>query len=147
MTAAIRKLITAIVSAAETRVVSNHQSLNHSWLMTDGPPFGMIVRMPVIARFYGIAIRMYSREHGVPRTQVTYRRVRSVRPLVGRRLLVAFATGEQRVYDCGPLLAESAFAALVDETVFQQMRADRHGQGVVRNPSSAGTTIRKDSDW
>ncbi len=28
--------------------------------------------MPVIARFYGIAIRMYSREHGVPHFHALY---------------------------------------------------------------------------
>jgi hypothetical protein len=28
--------------------------------------------MPVIARFYGIIIRMYSREHGVPHFHVIY---------------------------------------------------------------------------
>jgi hypothetical protein len=66
-------------------------------------------------------------------TLLTYPRVRSVRPLSGKRLLVAFATGEERFYDCGPLLAESAFAALADETVFQQVRADPQGYGVVWN--------------
>jgi hypothetical protein len=66
-------------------------------------------------------------------TQVTYPRVRSVRPLAGKRLLVAFATGEERFYDCSPLLAEGAFAALADETLFQRVRADPHGYGVVWN--------------
>jgi hypothetical protein len=66
-------------------------------------------------------------------TLLTYPRVRSVRPLAGKRLLVAFATGEERFYDCGPLLAESAFAALADETVFQQVRPDPHGYGVIWN--------------
>lgn len=28
--------------------------------------------MPVVARFYGIAIRMYSREHGVPHFHAIY---------------------------------------------------------------------------
>jgi hypothetical protein len=45
--------------------------------------------------------------------------------------LVAFATGEQRVYDCAPLLRESVFAGLADEAVFQQVRPDPHGYGVV----------------
>jgi hypothetical protein len=66
-------------------------------------------------------------------TQVTYPQVRSVTPLAGKRLLVAFATGEERFYDCGPWLAESGFAALADETVFQQVRADPHGYGVLWN--------------
>lgn len=40
--------------------------------MTGGPSLGMIVRMPVIARFYGITIRMYSREHGIPHFHAIY---------------------------------------------------------------------------
>jgi hypothetical protein len=32
----------------------------------------MLADMPVIARFYGIAIRMYSREHGVPHFHAIY---------------------------------------------------------------------------
>lgn len=149
--------------------------------------------MPVVARFYGIAIRMYFREHGIPhfhaiygdhnavfaietlarlegdlpprahrlvqewaaahqadlremwRTQtfralpglewmnmqVTYPRVRSVSALTGKRLLVVFATGDSRLYDCRPLLAGGQFARLADEALFQQARADDHGYGVV----------------
>jgi hypothetical protein len=40
--------------------------------LTGGPPYDMLARMPVIARFYGIAIRMYSREHGVPHFHAIY---------------------------------------------------------------------------
>jgi hypothetical protein len=40
--------------------------------MTGGRHFGTLARMPVIARFYGIAIRMYSREHGVPHFHAIY---------------------------------------------------------------------------
>ena len=32
----------------------------------------MLIHMPVIARFYGIAIRMYFREHGVPHFHAIY---------------------------------------------------------------------------
>ena len=66
-------------------------------------------------------------------TQVTYPRVTSVKPLTGKRLLVEFSTGEQRVYDCTPLLRESVFASLADDRLFEQVRADSHGYGVVWN--------------
>ena len=62
-----------------------------------------------------------------------YPRVKSIRPLAGRRLLVAFTGGATRVYDCNPLLAEPAFKALADEAVFRCARADPHGYGVVWN--------------
>jgi hypothetical protein len=35
-------------------------------------PSGTLGFMPVIARFYGIAIRMYFREHGVPHFHAIY---------------------------------------------------------------------------
>ena len=64
-------------------------------------------------------------------TQITYPRVRSVSALTGKRLLVVFATGDRRLYDCRPLLAGGEFARLADEALFQQARADDHGYGVV----------------
>ena len=66
-------------------------------------------------------------------TQVTYPRVTSVKPLADKRLLVVFTTGERRLYDCKPLLAEEAFAPLADESLFQRVRPDGHGYGVVWN--------------
>ena len=36
--------------------------------------------------------------------QTTYPQIRAVKPLASKRLLVTFATGEQKVYDCTPLL-------------------------------------------
>lgn len=64
-------------------------------------------------------------------TEVTYPLVRAVRPLPGKKLFVTFSTGEARIYDCQPLLAEEAFRALADETLFQQVRPDRHGYAVI----------------
>ncbi|TAK08937.1 DUF2442 domain-containing protein [bacterium] len=64
-------------------------------------------------------------------TEVTYPRVREVRPLPGKRLFVTFSTGEARIYDCQPLLAEEAFRPLADEALFRQARADRDGYAVI----------------
>lgn len=70
---------------------------------------------------------------GIVATIHTYPRVNSVEPLAGRRLLVRFANGEGRIYDCGPLLQEDSFAPLADEALFMQVRPDDHGYGVVWN--------------
>jgi hypothetical protein len=66
-------------------------------------------------------------------TQTTYPRVSAVKPLTGKRLLVTFATGEHKVYDCTPLLKEEVFRPLQDEELFRRARADKHGYGVVWN--------------
>ena len=65
------------------------------------------------------------------RKTTTYPRIRSVRPRLGKRLLVTFENGEQRIYDCTPLLASEAFKPLQDETLFQRARADSHGYGII----------------
>ena len=64
-------------------------------------------------------------------TQVTYPRVQTVRALPAKKLLVTFSTGETRIYDCQPLLREEAFRPLADEALFQQVRPDPHGYGVI----------------
>lgn len=67
------------------------------------------------------------------KTLVSYPRVQNVTPLAGKRLLITFSNGEQKVYDCAPLLAEETFHALADETLFQSVRSDPHGYGVIWN--------------
>ena len=67
--------------------------------------------------------------------QTTYPRISAVKPLAGKRLLVTFATGEQKVYDCTPLLNEEAFRPLRDEQLFQQVHSDVGGYAVVWNDS------------
>ena len=64
-------------------------------------------------------------------TQITYPRIQTVQPQPGKRLLVTFSTGETRMYDCRPLLENTVFSALSDEALFQQVRPDRHGYGVI----------------
>jgi len=58
-------------------------------------------------------------------------KVRSVRPLPGKRLLVEFDNGATKTYDCTPLLGEEAFRPLRDEAVFRSVRADDHGYAVI----------------
>ncbi len=62
-----------------------------------------------------------------------YPRIESVLPLGGRRLLVAFANGVTKVYDCTPLLAYAPFKPLADDPLFRCVKADPHGYGVVWN--------------
>ena len=51
-------------------------------------------------------------------------RVKSVRPLAGYRLEVAFSSGEIGVYDCRPLLELGVFRELKDDAYFRQARAE-----------------------
>ncbi len=60
-----------------------------------------------------------------------YPRVESVQPLTGKRLLVGFANGVTKVYDCTPLLACEPFKPLADDVLFRCVKADPHGYGVV----------------
>ncbi len=65
--------------------------------------------------------------------QTTYPRIGAVKPLTDKRLLVTFATGERKIYDCKPLLQEEVFRPLQGEELFCRARADKHGYGVVWN--------------
>jgi hypothetical protein len=66
-------------------------------------------------------------------TRTRYPRIRSVRPLSGKRLLVAFDEGTSKLYDCSPLLSSEAFAPLANEVLFRNVQADAHGFGVIWN--------------
>ncbi|MBV5338944.1 MAG: DUF2442 domain-containing protein [Deltaproteobacteria bacterium] len=63
----------------------------------------------------------------------TYPKVKSVAPLSGKKLFVTFTTGDTRVYDCAPLLNESSFFSLKDDTFFRNVHVDQTGYGVVWN--------------
>jgi len=63
----------------------------------------------------------------------TYPKVTSVQPKPGKTLLVEFANGERKVYDCSPLLKSEAFQSLQDEAIFKCAHADSHGYGVIWN--------------
>ncbi len=65
------------------------------------------------------------------KTHTTYPRVSSVRPLANQRLLVAFANGVAKIYDCTPLLKHEPFEPLSNDAIFKLVQADPHGYGVV----------------
>ena len=65
------------------------------------------------------------------KTHTTYPQVRSVRPLANKRLLVGFANGVSKTYDCTPLLKHEPFKPLSNDAVFKLVRPDPHGYGVV----------------
>jgi hypothetical protein len=60
-----------------------------------------------------------------------YPRIQKVEALPGKRLLVSFRNDDVRVYDCTPLLADSAFRQLANEAFFYSVQVDPHGYGVI----------------
>ena len=60
-----------------------------------------------------------------------YPKIKHVRPQPGKALLVEFENGEQRIYDCEPLLQSEAFRPLRDDALFRCAHADPHGYAVV----------------
>ncbi len=61
---------------------------------------------------------------------VGYPKIEAVTPLPGKQLLVRFAGGTEKVYDCGPLLGQEPFSALENESLFRQVKVDAGGYGV-----------------
>jgi hypothetical protein len=61
---------------------------------------------------------------------ITYPKIEAVEPLSGKKLLVRFVGGQQKVYDCGPLLKQEPFSALQNDSFFCQVKADVGGYGV-----------------
>jgi hypothetical protein len=64
---------------------------------------------------------------------VGYPKIEAVTPLRGKRLLVRFAGGTEKVYDCRPLLAQSPFSSLGNESLFRQVKVDAGAYGVSWN--------------
>ncbi|MBI5471574.1 MAG: DUF2442 domain-containing protein [Ignavibacteriae bacterium] len=60
-------------------------------------------------------------------------RIESVKPLDGKRLLVGFANGEVKVYDCTHLLESERFQLLNTEAFFRAVRVDAGGYGISWN--------------
>jgi len=58
-------------------------------------------------------------------------KIKSVHPLPDRKLRVEFENGEVRIYDCQPLLKESAFQRLHHEGFFRNVQIEKSGYGVV----------------
>ncbi|MCE5266661.1 MAG: DUF2442 domain-containing protein [Planctomycetaceae bacterium] len=59
-----------------------------------------------------------------------YPTIEAVTPMRGKKLLVQFSSGEEKVYDCRPLLSEEPFGALANESFFCQVKVDAGGYGV-----------------
>lgn len=66
-------------------------------------------------------------------TTTRYPRIKKVEARPGKRLLVEFENGVQKVYDCTPLLEEDVFRPLQDDALFRCAHADPHGYGVIWN--------------
>jgi hypothetical protein len=60
-------------------------------------------------------------------------RIDSVRPLEDTRLLVRFRNGEERTYDCSPLLSRPQFHLLSAPAFFRAVRVDTGGYGISWN--------------
>jgi len=60
-------------------------------------------------------------------------KVKSVRPLEGRRLSVTFVNGIERIYDCNQLLHLETFQVLENEGFFKSVKVDVGGYGVSWN--------------
>jgi len=56
--------------------------------------------------------------------------IRSVAPLPERRLLVTFANGVQKIYDCNRLMNLERFQLLNREAFFKSVKVDIGGYGV-----------------
>ncbi len=57
-------------------------------------------------------------------------KVESVKVLEGRRLLVKFENGVEKVYDCNQLLHLDMFQSLRNEAFFKSVKVDAGGYGV-----------------
>lgn len=62
-----------------------------------------------------------------------YPKILRVEAKPGKTLWVKFVNGEERIYDCNPLLHQEAFRSLQNEAVFRCAHADAHGYGVIWN--------------
>ena len=60
-----------------------------------------------------------------------YPKITDVRPQQGNRLLVTFNNGIRKIYDCSPLLNYDVFKPLRNEALFNSVKADKHGYGVI----------------
>jgi hypothetical protein len=57
-------------------------------------------------------------------------KVESVKPLEGKRLLVKFLNGVEKIYDCNQLLHLEMFQSLKNEGFFKSVKVDAGGYGV-----------------
>ncbi len=67
---------------------------------------------------------------------IVFPKVEAVIPLPEMKLLVQFAGGEQKLYDCHPLIDREPFSALKNESFFRQVKVDAGGYGISWNDST-----------
>jgi hypothetical protein len=60
-------------------------------------------------------------------------RISAVQPAGTLRLLVRFRNGEERIYDCRPLLSRPEFQLLADPGFFRAVHVDAGGYGISWN--------------
>jgi len=60
-----------------------------------------------------------------------YPKITDVKPQQGKRLLVTFNNGIKKIYDCSPLLSNDVFKPLRNKALFNSVKADKHGYGVI----------------
>ncbi len=60
-----------------------------------------------------------------------YPKITDVRPQKDKRLLVTFSNGIEKIYDCSPLLNNDVFKPLMNDALFNSVKADKHGYGVI----------------
>lgn len=64
---------------------------------------------------------------------IAYPKIDAIKPLPGKKLLVRFIGGEEKTYDCRPLLDQEPFSALENESFFRQVKVDVGGYGISWN--------------
>lgn len=60
-----------------------------------------------------------------------YPKIMHVKPMQGKKLLVTFSNNTKKIYNCSSLLEEDAFKPLLNEALFQSVKPDRHGYGIM----------------
>ncbi len=60
-------------------------------------------------------------------------KIAAVQPLEGKRLLITFANGEKRIYDCNTKIKLETFRLLRTEAFFRAVKVDDGGYGISWN--------------
>jgi len=64
---------------------------------------------------------------------MTTPKIQSIQPLEGRQLLVLFANGVRKIYDCTQLLHLEPFKVLQNDAFFRSVKVDPGGYGISWN--------------
>ena len=60
-------------------------------------------------------------------------KILSVKPMEGKKLIVKFVGGAEKIYDCSPLLHLEVFQLLKNEAFFKAVKVDAGGYGISWN--------------